>query len=135
MRHVVRPPSLPPEPLLQDLGPLDLVDVAHVREGDAVGRGRVRVVLLLLERRQPVLPHLLLLRLAVLVVLVVVVGERQEAGDVCGRMRGRFTIGIATAAVSDDIELLTLEIATHLQSKIIESKCTVQAAQYMSGDV
>ena len=85
--------SLSPEPLLQDLGLLDLVDVAHVREGDAVGRGRVGVVLLLLERRQPVLLHLLLLRLAVLVVLVVVVGQRQEAGDICvGNNEQFFTV-------------------------------------------
>ena len=87
--------SLSAEPLLEDLGPLDLVDVAHVREGDAVGGGRVGVVLLLLEGGQPLLLHLLLLGLSVLVVLVVVVGKRQEPGDVCVALGGQLLVMFA----------------------------------------
>ena len=131
-----RPPSLPPEPLLQDLGPLDLVDVAHVREGDAVGRGRVRVVLLLLERRQPVLLHLLLLRLAVLVVLVVVVGQRQESGDVCGGERRRLVLQILW--VSDGIvtghwDILLLDTVLVINLRTAEKDVQIQLYTQRNG--
>ena len=95
--------------------------VAHVPEGDTVRCGHVRVVLLFLEGRQPVLLYLLPLGLALpVILLVIIMALRQETTDICVE-RKRCTV--------EWIIMLTTEMGERVGPRLRELAPTAGGSQ------